>query len=397
MAISSLGLGSAFCAELIDLPADPPARRTVTLVEQWRLGGDDEDILLGVITFGTRNMQGQVYLVDRQLSQVLVIGPDGSLVRTLGREGDGPGELRQPHALVMQGPGTVGAIQGFPGRIIGLNADGTPAGNITLGGDPGEGGFAFVRECLRSGDHYVANTGRMVFDMGTGKADLTSTLAVYDLKGALVSVVAEASRSDDLNRRVFDEAAEFSEMNEWTVGADGLVYTTPVHEAYRLTVRNLQGEIVRTLQRPFTPRRRSQADKDELTNGINIVVNGQRQEVQSKTLDRDPAIRDLDVATDGRLFVTNCFGHRSHLPVDTAGCFDVISPDGAFLEELTLMYPGFNGQQDMLFFMDGTHFLAIRNFDSANDAMDAGSVPQEASEGAGGAAEPLEVICLALP
>jgi drug/metabolite transporter (DMT)-like permease len=34
----------------ITLPADPPATRSVELVEQWRIGGeDDEDILLGVI------------------------------------------------------------------------------------------------------------------------------------------------------------------------------------------------------------------------------------------------------------------------------------------------------------------------------------------------------------
>lgn len=388
------GTKDAAGVEMIDLPADPPSRRTVTLAERWRLGGEDEEVLLGVITFAARDANGLVYLVDRQLSQVLVIGQDGELVTTLGREGDGPGELRQPHAMVLLDEGGVGVIQGFPGRIIGLHADGTPAGNTTLGGDPGEGGFGFLRECLRSGDLYVANTGRMVFDMGTGQADLTSTLAVYDLKGTQQAVVAEHSRASDLNRQVFDEAAEFSELIEWAVGPDGLVYTTPLHEAYRLTVRNLRGETLRTLQRPFTPRTRTRADKDELTNGINIVVNGQRQQVQNKALDMDPAIRDVAVAGDGRVFVTNCYENRTLLPRGMAGRYDVISPTGALLEELTLLVPGFNGKQDALLFLDGTHFVAVRNFDSANATMDA---QPDADADETGVAEPLEVIFLAMP
>ncbi len=383
-------------ATTIELPAEPPARRTVELVEQWRLGADEEDVLLGVITYGMIDEVGRVYLVDRQLSQVLVIGPDGELVTTLGREGEGPGELNQAHAMVLLDAGGIGAVQGFPGRIIGINADDTPGGDIVLGGGTEEGGFSFVRECLRSGDHFVAYSGRMVFDMNTGKADRTSTLGVYDLQGELTATIAEHSMENDLTRHVFDEAAEFSEMLQWSVGPDGAVYTSPVHDQYVLTVRDLQGNELRTMHRPFATRKRTQADKDELTNGINIVMDGQRVEVENKALDVDPAIRDLAVAADGRLMVTNCYQYRAHLPVGTAGQYDVISPAGEFVEELTLLVPGFDGGQDVLFFMDGTHFMVIKNFDSASDAMETGA-PGDDEEDLATEAEPLEVIFLKMP
>jgi len=389
--------GSVFAAE-VALPADPPARRTIELVEQWRLGDDEEDILLGVISHGVLGDAGQMYLVDRQLSQVLIIAPDGELLTTLGREGEGPGELNQPHAMLLLEDGAIGLIQGFPGRIIGINADGSPAGDITLGGGAEEGGFSFIRECVRIGDHFVANTGRMVFDMNTGKSDRTATLGVYDLQGTQTATIAEHTQEDDLNRQVFDEAADFSELNEWAAGPDGTVYTTPAHEEYVLTARDLQGTVRRTLRRPFTARKRTQAEKDELTNGINIVMNGQRMEVDNKSLDVDRAIRDLAVASDGRLFVTNCYQYRAHLPVGTAGRFDVISPQGEFVEELTLMVPDFDGGQDVLFFLDGKHFMVIKNYDSANDAMDAGFGDEGREEQEEAVdVEPLAVIFLVMP
>jgi hypothetical protein len=379
----------------IDLPAEAPARRTVALVEQWRLGDDEEDVLLGVITSGVLGAAGQVYLVDRQLSQVLVIDPAGELVTILGRKGEGPGELNEPHAIVLLDDGAIGAIQGFPGRIIGLNADGTPAGDVTLGRSAEEGGFSFLRECLRCGDRFVANTGRMVFDMNTGKADQTSSLAVYDPQGTVETVIAKHTQEDDLNRRVFDEAAEFSEIREWTASPSGVIYTTPVHEQYVLTARDLQGNVLHTLRRPFTPRRRSQAEKDAMSDGINIVMNGQRQEVQNKALDVDAAIRDLAVASDGRLFVTNSYQYRMHLPQGTAARYDVISAEGAYLEELTLLVPDFNGEQDVLSFLDGTRFMVIKNFEAASANMDAAFA--ETEDDGDGEAEPLEIIFLTMP
>lgn len=383
----------AGAVETIELPAEPPQRRTVELKEQWRLGEDDEDVLLGVITFGLLNEAGQTLLNDRQLSHVLVIGPDGELITTLGREGEDPGELNQPHALVPLDDGAVGAIQGFPGRIIGLNADGTPRGDITLGGGEEDGGFSFIMDCARSGDNFVARTGRMVFDMNTGQAQNTRTLSVYDMQGHRTTVIAEHAQTNDLTRQVYDEAADFSEMIEWAVSPDGVIYTTPDREGFTLAARDLQGNPRPTLHRPFTPRRRTQADKDEAGNGINIVMNGQQAEIENKALDTDPAIRDLAVGRDGRIYVTNCFNYRKLLPRGTAARYDVIAPDGRYLEELTLTVPDFDGTQDVLFFMDGERFMVIKNFESASAAMDD---PQGDDDSDLAEAEPLAVILLTI-
>ena len=78
----------------VTLPADPPAVRTVELVEQWRIGGeDDEDVLLGVIFDGTVGPHREC--LPHRPSAFPGAGhlPEGELVTTLGRPDDGPGEL----------------------------------------------------------------------------------------------------------------------------------------------------------------------------------------------------------------------------------------------------------------------------------------------------------------
>jgi hypothetical protein len=46
---------------------------------------------------------GNVWIVDRRLSQVLVVAPDGTLLRTIGRDGEGPGEFRLPANVGVRG------------------------------------------------------------------------------------------------------------------------------------------------------------------------------------------------------------------------------------------------------------------------------------------------------
>ena len=176
----------------VTLPAEPPSTRAIELAEQWRVGGeDDEDILMGVIFDAKMGPTGDVYLIDRQLSQVLVISPEGELVTTLGRQGEGPGELNQPHGLLLLADDKVGVIQGFPGKVTVINPDDTPGGEIHIGGSPEDGGFNFVRELTKCGDHLVGVRGRATFDMETAKSIAVNTLAIMDLEGNDQAVIVE--------------------------------------------------------------------------------------------------------------------------------------------------------------------------------------------------------------
>lgn len=74
-------------------PAAGPAR--LALEELWRIGGaaDEEarGLFFGAVTETVADPAGNVYVLDTQMMHVVVVSPEGAIVDTLGREGEGPG------------------------------------------------------------------------------------------------------------------------------------------------------------------------------------------------------------------------------------------------------------------------------------------------------------------
>ena len=138
----------------------------------------------------------------------------------------------------------------------------------------------------------------------------------------------------DFQKQVVDEAGNFAEYDSWDAD-ENRVYTTPDRDTYTVRVRDLEGTHVFDYTRPFTPRTRADEDKEEYSSGgAQFRVSGQDSEVERKILDTDPAIDDLQVASDGRLFIRTCWDARELLPDGTADRYDVISPEGEFLEQV---------------------------------------------------------------
>jgi len=231
----------------------------------------------------------------------------------------------------------------------------------------------------------------------TGKSVTTSSLAIMDMEGKDQVMVVEHTQESDMQRQVFDEAADFSELDEWTIGDDGLLYTVPVRDEYTINVRNLEGDLLRVMTREFKPRKRTQEDKDELTSGMVIIMDGVRQEIENKALDHDPTIMGMNVARDGKLYVRSCYDQDTLLDLGVAGRFDVISPGGEFVEQLIVAAPGFDGKKDRLVFLDGTTYVVIRNFDQAQQAMMAGFGDDGDEDDSLDDAEPLEVVVYRVP
>lgn len=377
---------------------ESPSQRTVQLEELWRVGGeDDEDILFGVVASGALDAQGNVYLLDTQLSQVLVINPEGELINTLGREGEGPGEMSRPIGIFINNESQIGIAQGFPGKIILLNTDGTPGGTIPINQDSESGGFAFLARAVKRENNLVVLHGKGTFDMESGEINTVNLLTGIDDDGKELARFAEHTQLRDMNKQVFDEAANFSELTTWALG-NNCVYTIPDRNKYNIHMKTLDGEMEGSISRNFESRKRRDEDKEDLTSGMAMVFNGRQLEVEKHILDYDQAILGLNVATDGRLFVQNCYQAPKRLPEGTAGRFDIIDTKGIFVEELILEIPGFDPQQDGLSFMDGEYFLYLKGLQAATNSMQHGlmgsSAPEEEVEED---VEPLEVIFCRIP
>ena len=174
------------------------APATTKLPEVWRLGGDseNEDEFFGVISDIDIDAQGNVYLLDSQLSTVKIYNKDGALVRSIGREGEGPGEFRRPVSMFFTKEDKAAVIQMMPGKIVLLTKEGVPAGDQPIPQAP-DGGFQLIQGGDSRGGNMVLFMGRQQFDQAAGKWSRTSFIASVDPAGK--QVAEYASKTNEIN------------------------------------------------------------------------------------------------------------------------------------------------------------------------------------------------------
>ena len=113
---------------VIDNPAAPAdGATTLRLVEQWRAGGPDDEIFFGTISEFLHDADGNIYLLDGQLSEIQVFDRDGGrLVRR---------QHRHAAQVAVDAPG---------GQLAGTHGEdhrGGTGDDVTAGPDPFFGGF----------------------------------------------------------------------------------------------------------------------------------------------------------------------------------------------------------------------------------------------------------------
>jgi hypothetical protein len=354
----------------------PPATRTLELREAWRAGGaDDTGVLLGKVGRAISGPGGEVFVLDSQLAEVQVFGPDGTHRRTLGRAGAGPGEFRQPVGLFLTDDGRLGVQQPFPGRVTSLDpADGTPLGTWQTGqDDPAAGGFAFLGAArARGGTFAIAGT-RTNFDPAAQEIAETRFLALIGPDGQRTATLAERQTTRSLVAFTIDELASHDPgaRDLWDVGPGGRVVTVPRYDAYALVLHDASGATVGKLQRAdYQARRRTEQEKQEQRDSVAMNFNGQEPRISWKLQDRARCIDRVRILDDGRLWVRHS---RSADHWDDHGrmVYDVFGPDGAWLGATTVSVPG-GGAGDRLLLLDDGRFLLIKGLESLSISVTAG-------------------------
>lgn len=119
-------LGGVLLAAVIIAASSLPAGGQIVknTRELWRAGAEKDGPIFGLIIEALSDEDGRVYILDQQLNTVMVFGPDGRFLKTISREGDGPGEIRRPNGMTMLPDGTIGISKAHSGRLIRLGRDG---------------------------------------------------------------------------------------------------------------------------------------------------------------------------------------------------------------------------------------------------------------------------------
>ncbi|HXV13791.1 MAG TPA: 6-bladed beta-propeller [Candidatus Krumholzibacteria bacterium] len=362
---------------------------TIKLPELWRLGGDseDEEEFFGVISDIDIDATGQVYLLDSQLNEAKIYTKDGEFVRSIGREGEGPGEFRMPSSMFFTKDDKVAVIQMMPGKIVQLTKDGQPSGEHAIPQAP-DGGFQLIQGGDSRGGNIVLYMARQQFDQANNKWSRASFLTSIDPTGKQLAEYSKKENVISMASAEMNDASWDTFERRWEVGPDGKVYACNSFDNYEITVYDKTGKIDKVITREYKHVARTADEKDfmnrmfshwaKMIPNCKVVINDMNKDIDSIYL------RD-----DGSLWVLSSAGARN-LAQGTLGTFDVFNPEGQFVKQVTLQGQG-NPLEDLYVFEKDRLYVVTSFLQAAMSAQGVQGLYDEADE-----PEPMAVICYKL-
>jgi len=310
--------------------------------------GDDWDTF-GSVRSVHFDAQANLHIFDDQAEHILVVGPEGSLIRTVGGQGEGPGEFENVTTAIVARDGSY-TVLGFA-HIDLLEPDGEYARRINL--DPMTTGIVIANMALPDGRLLAAAI--MRFGEDEEEEEEGHPIHIFPLDGTEPEVLYTAWRpaDEDEDGTSVSGSRETGMRVSWSAGrafepllsydllTDGrLALIDSI--GYRVKLIELDGSVAGAIERPIAPLavddalmeaareryRESTARADELrTNSpIQIEVEG----VEGLTFaDEVPVLHGLKVDWEDRIWV-----RRRGPTGDDDGPTDIVTPDGDYIGTL---------------------------------------------------------------
>lgn len=315
-----------------------PKLLTVDMPELWRLGGDtsDEEEFFGVIRDINVDEQGDAYLLDNQLSEIKIYDKDGVSGRSIGREGEGPGEFRYPISMFFTQDGKVAVVQSMPAKIVLLTKDGRPAGEHPIPRRE-DGGVQIIERADSRGGNTVLFLAGQVDDLAGGKTTRMSRIVSMDATGKLLCEYT--SRENVIRFPGGDlREAKYDNIERWEIGPDGTVYICKSYADYEITTYTSDGNVDKVITRDYKHVARQTKEMEfakRYWGQWASRIPGCKAVVEERAKD----IEQIYVRDDGSLWVLTSAGARD-LPAGALGKFDVFDPSGHFVRTVTLLGEG---------------------------------------------------------
>jgi hypothetical protein len=350
-------------------PFIAPSTRVVQLKELWRVGGESEadEETFGLISDVVVDSHGNVYLLDRQANDIRVFSARGAFIRSFGREGEGPGEFRQPVGLVVTPANQIGVYQTNPIKLVLFTMDGNAAGELRFEMDP-EHTIQYLTRVQCAGEFFLVS-GVDFRNSQTGMEQVQVVMR-FSGDGKFLCELARTSSHLDYSKPVVRE----DRPPRATIASSGVAYVSS-NWNYEITA-SPACSVDRTITRDYDHRRRTKAEVDAIESRYRQSGGTAGTTIEISKV--DPDIRWMTTDDRGRLWVLTSRGYVDLAP-DSLGVFDVFDVSGTLVESVDLKGRG-NFRHDG-YFMIGNRFFVLRSGGSEDEETD----------------EAMTVICYEIP
>ena len=293
--------------------------------------------------------QANLHVFDSQLDHILVVGPDGSLIRTVGGRGEGPGEFDNVNTAIVGRDGSY-TVMGFF-QIDILEPDGEFVRRITL--DPITTGLVMADLALPDGRlvGHVRRSGGNDEQSGEGSVPI-HIFPLDDTEPELLYTAWELPEEDadettqswtpETGMRMRRAAGRaFEPRLDFDVLTDGrLALIDSI--GYRVKLIGLDGRVTGTIERPIAPlpvdaaimeaerERYREGEAALLESGARYNIQIEREGAEGRTFaDEVPVLYGVKVDWEDRIWV-----ERRGPTGDDDGPTDIVTPDGDYIGTL---------------------------------------------------------------
>ncbi len=295
--------------------------------------------------------QANLHIFDSQLDHILVVGPDGSLVRTVGGRGEGPGEFDNVNTAIVARDGSY-TVMGFF-HIDLLEPDGEFVRRIRM--DPRT---VMVRADMALPDGRLVATAVASFGEDEQPDEPGRPIHLFPLDGTDTTLLytawelpeededeSEVSGDVESGMRVsFAAGRAFEPRLDIDLLTDGrLALIDSI--GYRVKLIGLDGSVTGTIERPIAPLpvdeeimeaereryREAEAGVLESASNTNLPIQIDREGVEGRTFaDEVPVLYGLKVDWEDRIWVA-----RRGPTGEDDGPTDIVTPDGDYIGTLS--------------------------------------------------------------
>jgi len=353
-------LAVLMASSLAAIAAASPPLTTLVADMVWEVPGEDEQYLLGgLLVDAGWDRHGNLCFVDYKNRDLKVFAPDGRYLRTLGREGEGPGEVTDARLLITHDDGRLGLLQKFPPKVVWLRPDGDPGGELridnTLDGDHGQGFLSLPHAVQHPGGlvGYLA-----VMALGARGPVEHHWIAPIGLDGTVGQPMwhrEELQATPRADGRVHEADLYYIWAARWAPDGHAGAWLAAERDRYRVIHLDADGNVQRVLERDHT-----RPERDDLARyqAREQLVRKRFDPGQLVLADHDPVVHRLRLSDRGDLWVDLSLGGRGAVP-GTVAEVDVWSTDGRWLAHHR-MVGDYDPNLDQRLFLDDHHLLVLR-------------------------------------
>lgn len=290
----------------------------------------DENYVFEQIIAADVDGEGRIYILDFSACNLRIFSPEGQYIRTIGRKGQGPGEFTYPVAVSLINPDTLMVVESVSHRFCFFDRKGTFLSYFK----PEFLGSIQRAEAI-PGDRFLIT--RRGFEKRGNKTFMTLELNI--MTGSGKTLCKFAKREVDITDLIQKKKMSQKEILLicWCFDGKGNVFVVDDIYNYQIKVFDLQGRLLRVIQRRFKPLKKT---KEEIEKEQQEIEKAQRRlginiGIEVELAKEKPIIGGVLVDGWGRLWVITPEGAPK-----SGTAFDIFDQKGRYLNKVTLNAQG---------------------------------------------------------